>query len=71
MSFHGLIVERILTIKEKEGSGIKNKLKWKDVKFKGKHISELENDDFADGWISKSEILDFYDEINCKINEPF
>jgi hypothetical protein len=71
MSFHGLIVERILAIKIKEGTGMKNTLKWKDVKFRNKHISELENDDFADGWIPASEILDFYDKVNRQFNKAY
>ena len=71
MSFHSLIVERILAIKTKEGTGIKNKLKWKDFNFKGKHISELENNDFADGWITPVEILDFYDKVNRQYNKSY
>jgi len=63
--FKHLIIERILAIVKNEGGQeMKKSTKWKKVKFRKKHISDLTNDDFANGWITESEILDFYDLVN-------
>ena len=66
------IVERILEIVKFEGGqSMKNTMKWKDVKFKNKHISDLENDDFADAWITPSEIVNFFERVIRQYNKSF
>lgn len=63
--FKYLIIERILAIVKNEGGQeMKKSTKWKNVQFRKTHIADLTNNHFANGWITDSEILDFYDLVN-------
>jgi hypothetical protein len=64
------MIERIMYIIQKDGGqSTKQTMKWKNVEFRNVHVSDLTNDDFADGWITDKEILDFYDLVNRQWNK--
>lgn len=68
--FKYLMVERIMYIIKKDGGqSTKNTMKWKNVKFRDIHVADLTHDDFAEGWITDQEILDFYDLVNRQWNK--
>jgi hypothetical protein len=74
--FKHLIIERIQAIVKKEGGqSMKNTMKWKNVKFKNKgieiHVADLTSDDFAEGWVTDAQVLDFYDLVNRQLNKAY